>query len=152
MTRIERSIEINVTPEKIWPMVFWDRSPEWLGLIKEAECTSEKRDTVSACYHLIGKAMGRKFEFDVEFTDLVENEKCSWRTVSGNFIGFGTCIHAFGTTTLTPIEGGTRMTIIMNYRLPYSILGRIIDKLVVTREMKKGLEKGQEKLKSILEE
>lgn len=152
MTRIERSIAINVPPERIWPMVFWDRSPEWLGLIKEAKCTSERRDTVSACYHLLGKAAGRKFEFDVEFTDLVKNEECSWRTISGNFTGFGTCIHASGTTTLTPIEGGTKMTIIMNYNLPYSILGWIIDKLVVGREMKKGLKKGQEKLKSILEE
>ena len=139
-------------PEKIWPMVFWDRSPEWLGLIKEAKCTSEKRDTVSACYHLIGKVAGRKFEFDVEFTDFTENEQCSWRSISGDSTGFGTCIQASGTTTLTPIEGGTKMAIIMNYNLPYSILGWIIDKLVVGREMKKSVKKGQEKLKSILEE
>jgi len=29
LTRIEKSIEINAPPEKIWPMIQWDRTPEW---------------------------------------------------------------------------------------------------------------------------
>lgn len=29
VARVEKSIEIEVTPDKIWEMFLWDRIPEW---------------------------------------------------------------------------------------------------------------------------
>lgn len=143
MTKVERSIEIKASPEKIWELISWDRFPEWYPYIKKSKYTSKKRAGVGATAHVIGDAEGQKFEYDAEVTEYVENERAAWRTTSGNWT-------AFGSTTLKPTEVGTKVTIAMNYELPYSILGKIIDKLKVRKSMEKGLERALENLKSMV--
>jgi len=144
LTRIEKSIEIRAPPEKIWPLLFWDKVPEWYPYIKKAKYTSKKRADVGATAHIIGEAEGQKFEYDAETTEYVENERAAWRTTSGNWT-------AFGTTTLKPTETGTKVTMVINYELPYSILGKIIDRLKARKSMDKGLERALENLKSMVE-
>ena len=144
MARIERSIEIKAPAEKVWPLLFWDRLPEWLDMFKKVVCTSEKRAEVGATFHVTSETAGVKGEFDVEITELIENEKGGWRSTAGNFT-------AFGTTTLKPTETGSEVTFTIDYELPYSILGKIIDKLMVGRGIEKDFERGLEKLKNILE-
>ena len=51
MAKIEKSIGISVPPEKVWPMLFWDKIPEWLDGI-EAEYTCEEKDRVGATAHV----------------------------------------------------------------------------------------------------
>jgi len=46
---------------------------------------------------------------------------------------------------------GTKLTFVIEYGLPYSVLGKVIDKLMIAREMKEGIERGLQKLKSLLE-
>jgi len=144
LARIKKSIEIKAPAEKVWPLIFWDRLPEWLDMLKRVECTSEKRDEIGTTFHVIGETAGVKAEFDVEITELVENKKGVWRSTAGNFTGFGT-------TILKPTERGTEITFTIDYELPYSILGKIIDKLMVSREIETRIEEGLEKLKGILE-
>lgn len=144
MARIEKSIEISAPSEKVWPMLFWDRLPEWLDGIKEAKYTSEDKDSVGATAHVIGETAGIKVEFDVEITEYIENEKATWRSTAGN-------LTAIGLTTLKTTETGTKLTLMMDYDLPYSILGKIVDKLMVSRDIEKGFERSLEKLKNTLE-
>ena len=114
-----------------------------MDVIEKAECTSEKRAGVGATFRIIG-AIEPKAEFDVEITEYVENEKAIWRSTAGNFT-------AFGSTTLNPTEAGTEITFVIDYKLPYSILGKIVDKLMVSREIRKDIERAFENLKNILE-
>ena len=145
MARIEKSIEIKVPAEKVWQLLFWDRIPEWMDIIKKAEYTSKDKDSVGATAHVIGgETAGIKTEWDVEITEYVKNERATWRTTAGN-------ITAIGLTTLNPTEAGTKLAFVIDYDLPYSIFGKIIDKLVVSREAEKGIERALEKLKNILE-
>lgn len=144
MARIEKAIEIAAPPEKVWSMLYWDRIPEWLDGIKEAEYTSEEKDVVGATAHVVGETAGIRVEFDIEITEYLEFEGATWRSTAGNFT-------AIGLTTLKPTEAGTELTLVMDYDLPYSILGRIIDKLLVSRDMDSGFERGLEKLKNMLE-
>jgi len=144
LARIEKSIEIAVPPEKVWSMLFWDRIPEWLDGIKEAEYTSEEKDGVGATAHVVGETAGIKVEFDIEITKYTKYEGASWRTTAGNFT-------AIGFTSLKPTEAGAELTLVIDYDLPYSILGKIVDKLLVGRDMEKGFESGLGKLKSMLE-
>ena len=145
MARIEKSIEISATPQKVWEMLFWDRIPEWFDGIKEAKYTSEDKESVGATAHVVSETAGVRAEFDVEITEYVMNERATWRTTAGNFT-------AVGLTTLDPTEAGTRLTFVIDYDLPYSILGKVIDKLLVGREFEKGIGTGLEKLKNILEQ
>ena len=144
MAKIEKTIETSVPPEKVWPTLFWDRIPEWLEGIKEAEYTSEEKDVVGATAHVVGETNGMKVEFDIEITEYTKNSGASWRTTAGNFT-------AIGKTILKPTDVGTKLTLIMDYDLPYSILGKIIDKLLVSRDMEKGFDDGLKKLKDTLE-
>jgi uncharacterized membrane protein len=144
LARIEKTIGISVPPEKVWPMLFWDRIPEWLEGIKEAEYTSEEKDIVGATAHVVGETAGIKVEFDIEITEYTKNTGASWRTTAGNFT-------AIGMTALKPTEAGAELTLVMDYDLPYSILGKIIDKLLVSREMEQGFDNGLQKIKDTLE-
>jgi uncharacterized membrane protein len=46
---------------------------------------------------------------------------------------------------------GTNVTFIIDYELPYSILGKIVDRLLVGREMDSNIENGLVVLKNMLE-
>ena len=144
MTRIEQSIEINAAPREIWPMIRWDRVPEWMDIIKKVEYTSEQKETVGVTAHWIGEAGGVKSEWDTETTEWEVNERGAWRSTCGTFTGIGSL-------TLNPSETGTKATFMMDYDLPYSILGKIIDKLRVYKAVEKGTTRALIKLKEMVE-
>ncbi|MGA3192996.1 MAG: SRPBCC family protein [Candidatus Bathyarchaeia archaeon] len=144
MAKIEKSIEIKASPEKVWPMVLWDRIPEWYDDFKKVQYTSKEKHKVGSTVHVIAETAGMKAEWDAEITEAIENEKGAWRTTGGSFTGFGS-------VTLSPTKAGTKVTIAMDYELPYSVLGKLIDKLRVHKALEKGNERGLEKLKGMLE-
>jgi uncharacterized membrane protein len=144
LAKIEKSIDIEAPPEKIWPMVYWDKIPQWMDIIPKAEFTSKNKDGLGAIAHVNGEAGGIKSEWVAETTEWNENKRFAWRTLSGTFT-------AFGSMTLTPTKTGTRATIIMDYDLPYSFLGKLVDKLRVSKDMDKGFTRAMEKLKEITE-
>ena len=115
--RIERSIEIKARPEKIWPIVFWDRVPEWFDIIKKVEHTSEIKDGLGATAHVVAKAGGIKAEWNSVISEWKENEKIAWHSTGGQ-------VTMTSSMTFTPIKNGTKLTFEMDYDLPYSILGR----------------------------
>ena len=146
MTRVERSIEIKASPEKLWPMIWWDGWTKWYAPFKEGkvEYTSKEKNKVGATVHVIAELGGIKGEFDAENTEAIENEKVAWRTTGGNFTGFGV-------NALSPTKAGTKVTIMMDYELPYSILGKIINKLRFQKALEKNIDTGLDKLKIMLE-
>ena len=144
MARIEKSIDINAPAEKIWPMVYWDRVPQWMDQIKKAQYTSQYKDKIGATAHVAGDAGSIKVEWDAETTEWVESEKFGWRTFAGSFTGFGSM-------TLTLIKAGTKATFLMDYDLPYSFLGKLVDRLRVSRDIERGTEKALRKLKTLSE-
>jgi uncharacterized membrane protein len=99
---------------------------------------------VGTTVHVVSEVGGIKGEFDGENTEAIENEKVAWRTTGGNFTGFGF-------NALSPTKGGTKVTIMMDYELPYSFLGKIIDKLRFQKALEKGIETGLNKLKDMME-
>ncbi|MFQ6080277.1 MAG: SRPBCC family protein [Candidatus Bathyarchaeia archaeon] len=145
MARIEKSIVINAPPEKVFALsADVERMPEWMDTVKEVKVTSKERTGVGATSHWVVEAGGTRAEFDSETTEWVENEKIAWRTTSGN-------ITMFGSGTLKPVERGTEYTWVMDYELPYSILGKIIDKLKVSKDFEKDMARALQNLKNLLE-
>jgi len=144
LARIEKSIEINVPPEKIWPIIKWENVPQWFETVKKVEWTSKEQNTVGSTFHVIQEAAGSKMEADDEITEVVENEKMAFRTISGNTT-------ASGSVTLSPTKSGTKVTITEDYELPYSILGKLIDKLRVHKALEKAIENALLKLKGTME-
>jgi len=115
-----------------------------MDIIKKVEYTSEQKETVGVTAHWIGEAGGVKSEWDTETTEWEVNERGAWRSTGGTFTGIGSL-------TLNPSETGTKATFMMDYDLPYSILGKIIDKLRVCKAVEKGTTRALKKLKEIAE-
>jgi len=59
--------------------------------------------------------------------------------------------NAFGSWTLQAVEGGTKVTQVLNYGLPYSILGQVIDRLKVSRDVERGMARDMQTMKGVLE-
>jgi uncharacterized membrane protein len=146
--RIENSIEITAPPEKVWEMLPLDRLPEWVegykGELKSVEYTSEVRTPkdklrVGASAHGIPKKQGKPIKFNFEITESLENEKITYR-LYGNY-------RAFVTHILKPLEKGTKMTHIIDYEMPWSILGKILEPLFFRRLMRKEFERDLQNFK-----
>ena len=145
MTRIEKSIEINASPEKVWPLIAHERIPEWFELFKKVESTSKEKDNVGATHHMTSEIAGvARAEWDGETTEWIENKMYAWRSIGGHFTGFGSMI-------LSPTNTGTKFSMMMDYELPYSVLGKMIDKLRVHRVIDNSINEGLKKLKDMLE-
>ena len=144
MARIETSIEINALPQSIWPLITWDRVPEWYDSIKKVTWTSKNKMEVGTTVHVLSDIAGAKGEWDAEITEFVDNQSVSWRTTSGN----PTIIYH---AAIEPSETGTKLTTAFDYELPYSILGKIIDKLRVHKTLEKESERALQKMKNAAE-
>ena len=144
MTRIGKSVEINASPEKIWKLMSWERTPEWYDAFKKVVRTSEEKDMVGETVHISGEVAGTKAEWDAETTERVVNEKVGWRSIGGAFTGFGS-------QTLIQIKNGTKVTFLMDYQMPYSIFGKIMDKLRFQKAFEKTIDEGMKKLKELAE-
>lgn len=145
MARIEKSIVINAPPEKVFAVISdFEGMIKWNDDIKESKITSKKRKGVGVTFHQVAMPGGTRVESDVEVTGWIENERIDVRSTAGTFTFFGSNI-------LKPVTGGTEHTIIANYELPYSILGKIIDKLKVSKDVEKNIESANQYLKNLLE-
>ena len=60
-------------------------------------------------------------------------------------------MESVGGLTLEPAGAGTNLTMKMDYELPYSVLGKLLDKIKVSKELEESIANDLEKLKSILE-
>ena len=89
LAKIDKTVQIRVPTEKVWPMLLWDRIPEWLEGIKKAEYTSDEKDQVGATAHVVAESSGIEVEFDIEITEYTKNRAASWRTTGGNFTAIG---------------------------------------------------------------
>jgi uncharacterized membrane protein len=65
-------------------------------------------------YRWVVRAAGIPLSFDVEITESVPPERFSWRSVTG--------IPSRGTYHLTPVDGGTRIHLYLEYELDNALL------------------------------
>ncbi len=144
MAKIEKSIDINAPPEKIFPLLLWERSPEWYEPFKKVTHKSGVKDAVGEIVHVSGVVAGVKAEWDGETTEVVSNEKVTWRTVGGAFTGFGSNL-------LIPTKTGTKVSVVFDYDMPYSVLGKLMDKLRFQKAFEKSFDVGLKKMKEIAE-
>jgi len=143
--KIEKSVRINAPPEKVF-FLLTDREevPKWNRLIREARVTSKERIGVGSTVHYVGEAGGARGEWDIETTEWVKDGKYAWRTTSGD-------VAMLVTWTLREVDGGTELKYEIQYELPYSILGKIIDKLKASKDIENGMTAALQNLKQLSE-
>jgi len=144
--RIEKSIEIKASPDKVWEMLALDRLPEWNEEYGNVRYTTEVRNPedkyrVDASSHTNMKGAGA---IDFEITESLENEKMTFRMLGKR------ANNTVVTYVLESVDEGTKFAYVMTFKMPWGILGTFLDKLG-KGWLKKEAEKALEKLKSILE-
>ena len=144
MTRVEKSIEINASPENVWLAVQPENTPQWFEQFKKVEWTSKEAHKKGSTFHVVGEIADMKSDFDAEMIEIKENHQGIWHTTSGNIDGVAE-------VDLIPIGSGTKLSMSMDYKLPYSVIGKMFDKIRMHKELDKDIEVGLQDLKYILE-
>ena len=141
-----KSIEIEASPEKVFTFIIdlkklSDAGKGWF----EGEITSKGPVGVGTTSHHVGRTDGSMVEWDMEITEFVKNKKFTARTIGASKFKMT------GSYTLEPTAKGTKVTYSMDYELPYSLLGKLMDKLKVSKDMEKRIGGMMENIKKALE-
>ncbi len=100
-------------------------------------------DSVQLC--ILSGRLAAQEEEDMEIADFVKNKKVAVRTIGAIKLKF------ISTRTLEPAAKETKLTTATDYELPYSISRKIVDKLEVSKDVEKSMEKSHRGLKKALE-
>jgi len=85
------------------------------------------------------------WEVEVETTEFVKNKRQVVRQKGGAMKKM------LMTDTFEPTDGGTKWTSILEYELPYSLLGKLIDKLKFRKDIEKSSDYYVNKTKELIE-
>ena len=145
MAKLSKSIEIEASPEKVFTFItdmknMNDAMKGWA----EGEHTS-KVVGVGATMHYVGVAGGSQAEWDMEVAEFVKDKKVAMRTIGASKFKMT------GSWDLEPTAKGTKLTYGMEYEVPYSFVGKLVDKLKVSKDMEKSMSKMLENMKKTLE-
>lgn len=99
---------------------------------------------VGATVHVLSNIGGVLGEWDAEITESIDNQSISWRTTSG----YPTIIYH---ASIVPSKFGTKIITAFDYELPYSTLGKIVDKLRVHKVFEKDAERALQKIRDVAE-
>ena len=145
MTRIANSIEIKASPEKVFSIVSeFERAPEWQPEFKKVWYTSKEKKTVGATLHANAEVGGFKPDIDFTIIEWSENKRIAWRTTMVNASGSGSF-------TLEPLGAATKYTEITEYSMPYSVLGKLIDRLRIRKATEKSYQDAIKNKKALAE-
>jgi uncharacterized membrane protein len=137
MARIEKSTIVELPVEKVYKFC-----SDVEGYTKFMEGAKEITVTGEKSSHWKMEMAGREVEFDNEMTEIIENKKLAWKS-GGDFA-------AKGSWVFEPVDNGTKLSMVMDYEIP-GILGKIFDKVKVSKDMEKNVEKSLQNLKNLLE-
>ena len=144
--KVQKSIEITVPPEKIWPfLVEPDKILKWCITFVKFEYTSEQHSGVGATFYLEEKAGGPLMKLNFRITEWIENEKIAFIMTSGNFVK-----DYNQSWTVQAIPSGSRFTFMEEVMLPFGIIGKIMGP-VAQHGSEATVEKMLPKLKNLVE-
>lgn len=146
MTRIERSIEIDAPPERVFETL-----AHWEGLTKWSTITDSHRGPETCT------RVGDEFEQTIRVAGI--GLETQWKvtryeppnTIAYRATGPGDSQMVM-TQTVTPAAGGSRLELDIDYDLPGGVLGDVVDRLYVERRNEREAEHTLQNLKDYLED
>lgn len=148
MGKASTSIEIEASPEKVFAFVISDKGNDIMKEVAEGKWTSTGPIGLGSTAHYVGVHKRNKGEeWNAVVTEFVKNKSLTMLLKEANKHSRDqTNYYAFEPTTK-----GTKFTMSMEYKLPYSILGKLFDALVAKRMVERWLVEMAENLKKALE-
>ena len=146
MTRIEKSIEIKAPIEKVFHFAAdWRNKNKlnWYPGVYDWKPTTKKMRGDGARFVFITKALGRKYETEMETSNFVENEGFTYTSIRG--------MESKHQMAFTPSADGTKVTDITEYKVPIPVIGGLLDALLFKRRWEANSEKALQNLKRLME-
>ena len=130
--KLEESIDIAAPPEKIWPLLVKRENVFAIDpLVKSFDFVGEQQSSAGTIFYMEKKTDGRLIRALCKFTEWDENKKLAFH----QFMGDVKRMHVAYTIEAT--EKGSRLTLVHEVVMPYWIIGKIMELLVVRPLMKK---------------
>ncbi|GAF88684.1 unnamed protein product [marine sediment metagenome] len=143
MATVERTISINAPVEKVFDYISEaTNGPEFIPSQVEVEYVIRTEEGVGSRYRWVYKLLGIRFEGQSECTEYVPNERIVTETKGG--------IVSTWTYTFEPEDGGTKLTLVVDYTIPIPVLGRFAEALVL-RQNEREADLAMANLKAIME-
>ena len=149
MTKIERSVEIKAPIEKVFVFILNPREIRKMFVDSKfkIEDVSKQPGGVGTKFRISAFMGGRKVKSHWhEFAEVEKNCKIVDQEVKG-----GPCKKERITYLLGSTDAGTKLTITEDYVLPYSVIGKLVDKVAVKKNFEVLLDGGIRRIKEILE-
>lgn len=123
--RVQQSIAISAPPGRVWPFFIEpEKVLQWCITFRRFEYTGERRSGVGAPIYLEEKAAGPLMKMSFQVTDWAENQRIAMKMTSG-----GPLKSYEQRWTLAPSESGSVFTFVEEIRMPFGVLGRLIEKI-----------------------
>jgi uncharacterized protein YndB with AHSA1/START domain len=147
VTKQTVSREIQASPEKIFAFAISERMNEVWGEWMEGKWDSKGPIGVGSIGHFDTKGTLASFgKLKGEVTEFEKNKKMTMHSTDAKGR-----MDATDTFTLEPTTNGTKTTYITEYKVPYSVFGKLIDKVKISKDMEAMHVKMLENLKKAVE-
>lgn len=145
MPKVEQSIEINAPVTEVFQFIANkpERMVDWWPPIEVQERVTPAPTVIGSKSRYVYNMMGVKISGQHEVMAMNENQHLHVKTISGIDSSFD--------FTFTPSGSGTTLTIRVDYTMPGSVLGQLLNKIAIEDKNKRDLEEGLQNLKDILE-
>jgi uncharacterized protein YndB with AHSA1/START domain len=141
--KLTKSIEIEASPEEVFNFI---NDTEKMNKAHEGYTVVEYTSKGSVGVGTTGHFVNKNGTFDAEITEFEKNMKVTWHTIEASKFNITLSF------ALEPMTKGTKMTQYTDYKLPYSVLGKLLDKLKVSKEVDEEATKWMGNAKKALEE
>ena len=151
MGRVESSVEINAPIDKVFSYLSNLKNQEKIFVDSDfkIEDVSDQTTGVGTRFRISAVIGGRKVK--PHWHEIVEFEK-NRRIVDSEVKGGGGIFKKEHLIfALKTVDKGTKLTIVEDYEFPYSVLGKLIDKLMARKGFELWIQSGAERAKEILE-
>ncbi|MDA4127536.1 MAG: SRPBCC family protein [Thaumarchaeota archaeon] len=144
----EGSVVIHAPVDEVFRRIAQhDKCEDWLDFVSNVSYNSEQRTGVGTSAHHRGQIIGRKMEWDGRIIEWVENDRIVWEATSGQ----PKKMQMKALNWVKKEEDNTRYGLEVEYRPPYSILGKILDAIMLRRAIRRSINNSLEKLKAVVE-
>lgn len=143
--RLQKSVDIRVKPEKVWPyLVEPSKICKWFTMLRKFEYTGSKQGGPGSTFCYEERSGPRLMKLNYVVTEWVEPKRLVFLLTSGPLKKDDQV------WSLEALEYGTRFTMVENFELAGGVAGRILNSLLAGTVGKR-VEKIQLKLKSLVE-
>jgi uncharacterized membrane protein len=145
MPKVEQSIEIHAPISEVYNFIANqpERMVDWWPPIEVQERVTPAPTVLGSKSRYVYNMMGVKISGQHEVMALNTNQHLLVKTISGIDSSFD--------FTFQPSASGTKLTIRVDYTMPGSVLGQLLNKIAIEDKNKRDLEEGLQNLKRIIE-